>query len=119
MSHPYKSRHRGHLGTPGKFFVFILLVTLLVLGAACLVMYLWNAILPEVVGVRQLQFGQALGLLILSRLLFGGFHWARRGGEAMHRNRSFWREKWMHLSDEERQAFQDRWKDRCSTRKTP
>ena len=41
------------------------------------VMELWNHLLPEVVGARTITFWQALGLLILSKILFGGF---RRGG---------------------------------------
>jgi hypothetical protein len=43
------------------------------------VMTLWNAIIPGVfVGVRAVDYRQALGLLVLSRLLFGGFR--GRGG---------------------------------------
>jgi hypothetical protein len=42
-------------------------------------MTLWNAIIPGVfVGVRAVDYRQALGLLVLSRLLFGGFR--GRGG---------------------------------------
>jgi hypothetical protein len=43
------------------------------------VMTLWNAIVPGIfVGVRAVDYRQALGLLVLSRLLFGGFR--GRGG---------------------------------------
>jgi hypothetical protein len=38
--------------------------------AGGVVTYLWNAILPEALGVRPLTFLQGVGLLILSRLLF-------------------------------------------------
>lgn len=38
------------------------------------VMALWNAVLPGVfIGVRAIDYRQALGLLVLSRILFGGF----------------------------------------------
>jgi hypothetical protein len=37
------------------------------------VMYLWNAILPDLFGLRTITFWQALGLLALCRILFGGF----------------------------------------------
>jgi len=41
------------------------------------VMALWNAVLPGIfIGVRAIDYRQALGLLVLSRILFGGF----RGG---------------------------------------
>jgi Ca2+/H+ antiporter, TMEM165/GDT1 family len=40
-------------------------------GAA--VQLLWNWLLPSLVGARQITFWQALGVLALSRILFGGF----------------------------------------------
>lgn len=42
------------------------------LGGA-IVMMLWNWLLPPLFGWRQLTFWQALGILVLSRVLFGGF----------------------------------------------
>ena len=47
-------------------------------AVAALVMVLWNAILPEAVGAGTINFLQAAGLILLSRLLLGG--WKRRGG---------------------------------------
>jgi hypothetical protein len=45
------------------------------------VMALWNAVLPAVTGLHAITFIQALGLLVLSRILFGGLRgWGRRGG---------------------------------------
>ena len=37
-----------------------------------LVMHLWNWLLPPLFGWRQITFWQALGLLALCRILFGG-----------------------------------------------
>lgn len=60
------------------------LVAAAVLGGA--VMMLWNAIMPGLfAGAGALDYPHALGLLILCRLLFGGFrghgggrgHWGR------------------------------------------
>ena len=64
-------------------FPFIMLSFVFIGGLA--VMLLWNAILPAVLGVAALTYWQAIGILALSRLLFGGFHrggpWGgRRGG---------------------------------------
>ena len=50
------------------------------------VMSLWNWLAPVVFGARTIGFWQALGILVLSRILFGGFrgrpghggHWGRR-----------------------------------------
>lgn len=38
-----------------------------------IVKLLWNALLPELFGWRAVTFWQALGLLVLCRILFGGF----------------------------------------------
>ena len=38
-----------------------------------IVRLLWNALLPVIFGVPAISFWQALGLLALSRILFGGF----------------------------------------------
>ena len=44
-----------------------------------LVLRLWNWLTPNLFGWRQITFWQALGLLALCRILFGGFGWHRRG----------------------------------------
>lgn len=48
------------------FAVFI------VLGGV-VVQWLWNWLVPDIFGLRQLKFWEALGLLALCRILFGGF----------------------------------------------
>jgi hypothetical protein len=42
------------------------------------VMHLWNWLLPTLFACRQITFWQALGVLVLSRILFGG--WGGGGG---------------------------------------
>lgn len=42
-------------------------------GLTALVMLLWNALIPAIVGWAPIGFWQALGLMLLCRLLFGGF----------------------------------------------
>jgi hypothetical protein len=60
------------------------------------VMLLWNAIMPAVFsGIHTLEYRQALGLMILTRILFGGFR--GRGGVRGRR----W-ERLENLSPEER-----------------
>ena len=83
-------------------FKFIPLIALLA-AAAAIVMLLWNALLPGLAGWSTVNYWQALGLLILCRLLFGGLHHghplACRGGR--HRLH----EKWLLMSREERETF--------------
>jgi len=47
---------------------------------------LWNWLLPPLFGWRQITFWQALGLLALCRILFGGF--GRGGGYSGVRRRT-------------------------------
>src|SRR5215510_4979549 len=65
------------------------------------VMNLWNWLAPPVFGLRTISFWQALGLLILSRILFGGFR-GRPGGGPWRRRMS---ERWQQMTPEEREKF--------------
>ncbi len=70
-----------------------LIILLATAGAAAfsgLVMLLWNGILPSLFHVSIITFWQAAGLLLLARLLFGGFRGRRHrmmgGCHGGHRN---------------------------------
>jgi hypothetical protein len=73
------------------------------------VMWLWNWLLPGIVGLPEITLLQALGLLALARILFGGIGDKGRifASRAM-RDRDHmnpFREKWGKMSEEERQEF--------------
>jgi hypothetical protein len=69
------------------FFGFLFFV---VLGGLA-VQWLWNWLVPGLFGLRQLTIWEALGLLALSRILFGG--WGRGGGAHRRSGRSEWWKK--------------------------
>jgi hypothetical protein len=74
----------------------LILAAIAILGL--IVMLLWNAVVPGVFsGIRTLDYGQALCLLVLSRILFGGFR--GRGGLPGRR----WQR--LELTPEERARF--------------
>jgi Ca2+/H+ antiporter, TMEM165/GDT1 family len=76
------------------------------------VMLLWNGILPAVIGVSTITFWQALGILALSKILFGGFG----GAHGHHKCNGDGHERkgrWMHLSPEERETMKEEWRSRC------
>jgi hypothetical protein len=76
----------------------LILVAVAVLGG--LVMVLWNAVVPDVFGgARAIDYPHALGLLVLSRILFGGFR-GRGGWHGHHR----WG-RWQAMTAEEREQF--------------
>lgn len=67
---------------------------------------LWNWLLPSLFGVPAITFWQALGLLVLCRILFGGFGVHGRGPRRWGR--------WEHMTPEERERFRhgmrERWR---------
>jgi|SRR5215472_183584 len=68
-----------------------------------IVLQLWNWLLPPIFGLPLITFWQALGLLALSRILFGGF-----GGRGFSPSR--------HMTPEERERFRQRMRERCGFR---
>jgi|SRR4029077_12150192 hypothetical protein len=84
------------------------IVLIAVLGFV--VMGLWNSLMPPLFGLHLINFWQAVGLLLLSKILFGGF----RGGPGRH---VYWRrrmrERWDHMTPEERDKFREGMRGRC------
>ena len=72
------------------------------LGGA-IVQLLWNWLLPSLLGARQITFWQALGLLVLSRILFGGF--GRHGRHGFRGARRSGCGHWERLTPEEREEL--------------
>ncbi len=66
------------------------------------VMWLWNRLMPALFGLHSIGFWQALGLLILSKILFTGFH-GRPGFSHDWRMRFI--RRWDQMTPEEREAF--------------
>lgn len=84
-----------------------------ILGITYLVMVLWNAILPNLIHVGQLGYWQALGLLVLCKILFGGFK--MNGGPGRGKGQR-WKAKFENMSHEEREEFKQRLKERYGNR---
>jgi hypothetical protein len=83
----------------------VLLGAIVIAAFGAIVMSLWNALLPQIFGITTINFWQALGLLVLCRMLFGSL------GKNQHLNR-IWgchknpiHEKWHNMTPEERKNF--------------
>ncbi len=107
------NKHSHRRFRPLKIGFFVLVFAAFILALGWIVMLLWNAILPETIGVKPLTYWKALGLLILVKILFGGFRRPRPWGGS---RRDKQRKKWMNMSDEERQQFKLKWKKHCRKR---
>jgi hypothetical protein len=97
-------RHRVLRGL--KFALFALPAAALFLVLfGYVVMSLWNWLMPAIFGWHAISYWQALGILLLSKILFGGI---RGGGGGPNR---YWRrrmmERWARMTPEEREKFRD------------
>ncbi len=97
-----------------KHLVFIplfLVVMIALLGA--LIMWLWNWLMPLIFGLPALTYWQAVGLLVLCRLLagnigFGGHHHHHGHGHCgCDGSQNKLRERWANMTPEERQRIID------------
>ena len=75
-----------------------------------LVLHLWNWLLPPLFGWRLITFWQAVAMLTLCRILFGGV-----SGRGLHRSNRGRRmaERWERMTPEERERFRQGMRGRC------
>lgn len=97
----------------GVMILFFGIVAVLAFGF--IVMGLWNAILPAVLGVKAITFIQALGILLLSKILFGGFG-SRNGWRGSNAWKEKMKQRWDKMTPEEIENFKAEWKNRCGSR---
>ena len=91
------------------FLAPLLFVAFVFVGGE-IVLHLWNWLLPALFGWRMITFWQALGLLVLCRILFGRF-----GGPRSYRPRFGRRlaERWERMTPEERERFRQGMRGHC------
>ena len=88
-------------------FICIAIIGILVFGS--IVMLLWNALMPVLFHLPVVTFWQALGLLVLTKILFSGF----RGGGPKPQWKNKLKQRWMNMTPEEREKFKQDWTTRC------
>lgn len=103
-----------------RYWIFkvVLLATLAILALSAVVMLLWNWLIPRLMSGPAISLWEAMGLLVLSRILFGNYgrgHW----GEPNTARKRIWerkfKEKWGNMSPEEREQFKATMQTRCSS----
>lgn len=106
--------HAPRAARPPRWLRLVLLALLLlaVLLAGAAVQLLWNHVIVPSLQAHPLGYGQALGLLLLCRILFGGWsrpqRWTPRGpGHRMQ-------QKWASMSPAHRAQFRSHWKAGCA-----
>jgi hypothetical protein len=94
----------------------VFFVVLVALALSFVVMSLWNWLMPALFGLRMISFWQAMGLLVLSKILLGGFR--SRPGGGMHWRRRMM-ERWEQMTPEEREKFRQGMRGRCGPFEPP
>ncbi len=95
-----------------KIMGFMILILIVVAGFGQAVLHLWNWLMPVLFGLHAITFWQALGLLGLSWLLFGGFGWFGRSGRSMHSGKRT-QERFAQMTPEEREKLREGLSGRC------
>lgn len=100
-----------------KVLKIVLFVAVMATLLTYVVMRLWNWLTPALFGWHVITFWQALGILLLCKILFCGFrgphgrpdwHWKRRMIE-----------RWESMTPEEREKFRASMKGRCGFSEPP
>ena len=100
---------RMNVPRPVRFLLMGIFAVLALALFGFVVMLLWNSLMPAVFDLKPVSYWQAVGLLILGRMFFGGFR-----GRPNHATR--WRrglERWDQMTPEEREQFRQGMRQRC------
>lgn len=87
-----------------RFVLFAVLFVVMLALLGFVVQGLWNWLTPALFGWKTISYWQAVALIILSKLLFGGFRFSGRGcGYRRHRMK----ERWEEMTPEQREKFRE------------
>jgi hypothetical protein len=109
----YSNDKRGKaLRIVGHVFVGLIFAVAFALVFGLLVKLIWNSLMPSIFSLKEITYWQAFGIVILAKLLFGGFgsrahdHWKR------DRSDHFYWHKPVRGSDEEKppRRYDRNWK---------
>ena len=101
--HPWRKRR----------FLFIPIFIAGLFAMSAIVMLLWNAVLPKVTGALPMDYWQAMAIFVLSRILFSGFKFRGYHGHARPFMHPTFRNKFMEMTEDEKEQFKSQWKQRC------
>src|SRR4051812_3318698 len=84
-----------------KALEIIIVLLIVIAGFGQAVLQLWNLLMPGIFGLHRITFWQAVGLMGLSWILFGGFRGLWSMPSSRHRTR-----RWDRMTPEQREQFQ-------------
>jgi Ca2+/H+ antiporter, TMEM165/GDT1 family len=93
---------------PFRILLFAPLAILGIIFFGWIVLLLWNAVMVPVLHVSVITIWQALGILVLSKILFSSFN----GGRGSQRSCMKQKMMWEQLTPEQKEKFKEEWKTR-------
>jgi hypothetical protein len=90
---PSRGHGRKILKIIGMVFVGMIFACLFALVFGFLVKWLWNFLMPDLFGLKQITYLQAFAMVVLAKLLFGAFGPHHKKHHDMHHHPF---EKWPH-----------------------
>ena len=102
-----------------RIFGIAIFLLIVIAGFGQAVLQLWNLLMPDIFGLHPISFWQAVGLMALSWILFGGL--------GMFRGRPLYRAHWQYrmaerleqMPPEEREKFRQGMRRRCGWGEAP
>lgn len=101
--------------TVEKGVMILLFIFAVIVPASFIIMVIWNGILIEVLhdgAINKINFWQALGLLALAKILFGGIPsgwWSEKGAKKKTAKEPVL-EKLQNMTGEEKEQFRQQWR---------
>ena len=93
-----------------RFIAIPFFIAAVLFGLSYVVMLLWNFSLAKVANLNEINFWQAMALLVLSKILFSPGMGGRKGPWS---GRKKWRRSAPPLTEEQKEAFKHRWDAHC------
>ena len=94
--------------------LYLLFFVAMILCLSGVVMFLWNIILLQVTHLTKINYWQALGLTVLSRILFGRVFFGGPFGKYKGEGRAdILKDKLLTMDETDRASFKEEWRKRC------
>ena len=100
----------------GRILLWVLFGLLIITLVTFVTQQLWNWLIPSLFNGPVLTFWQTLGLLVLSKILFGGFGKKHHHDKAPFTWKKRLREKFSAMTPEERETWKDKMREKWCSR---
>ena len=104
-----------------KMIFMPFLFAAMIIAMGYVVMLLWNWLMPGIFELRIISFWEAVGLVALPKILFGGFHGKHKCCGGNHGGKGQWKHKfkskWHHMSEEEKSKWESKFGHYCQPKK--